>query len=61
MALDWREHVDLDPSLLRPTDIAEGRADPRKARERLGWCARHRMDEVVGLMVEAELGGGVLV
>jgi GDPmannose 4,6-dehydratase len=53
--LDWRDHVDLDPTLLRPTDIAEGRANAAKAAERLGWRARHRMDDVVRMMTDAEL------
>lgn len=58
VGLDWRDHVDVDPSLLRPTDIAVGRANPDKARVELGWEARHRMDDVVRMMVEAEVAAG---
>lgn len=36
LGLDWREHTIIDTSLLRPTDIAIGRANPRKAAEVLG-------------------------
>jgi GDPmannose 4,6-dehydratase len=53
--LDYRDHVDSDPSLFRPTDIAHGAADPSRARERLGWAAQHRMRDVVRMMLEAEL------
>ena len=53
--LDWKEHVQLDQSLLRPTDIRRGRADPRQAAEVLGWQATTRFDEIVRLMVSAEL------
>ena len=53
--LDWNDHVEIDQSLLRPTDILKGRADPRRAREVLGWEASTRFDEVVRLMVSAEL------
>ncbi len=52
--LNWRDHVVLDPGLLRPTDLAAGRGNPAKARAKLGWQAQHKMREVVRLMVEAE-------
>ena len=54
VSLNWRDHVLLDPGLLRPTDLAAGRGNPAKARVRLGWQARHRMHDVVRLMVETE-------
>ena len=43
---NWRDHVLLDPGLLRPTDLAAGRGNPAKARVRLGWQARYRMRDV---------------
>ena len=52
--LDWQDHVQTDPDLLRPADIAYNAANPSKANERLDWQARHRMPDVVRLMVEAE-------
>ncbi len=52
--LDWRDHVEVDPNLLRPTDLSCGRANPSRARERLGWVARYGMPEVVRLMIAAE-------
>ena len=54
VSLNWRDHVLLDPGLLRPTDLAAGRGNPAKARVRLGWQARYRMRDVVRLMVETE-------
>jgi GDPmannose 4,6-dehydratase len=54
VGLDWKEHVDLDPALLRPTDITVGKANPARARESLGWQAQYRMADVVRMMVEAE-------
>jgi len=53
--LRWRDHVEQDPRLLRPTDFASGRANPAKARKKLGWEAKLRMQDVVRLMVEAQL------
>ncbi|WP_029015164.1 GDP-mannose 4,6-dehydratase [Niveispirillum irakense] len=37
--LDWTQHVESDPTLMRPTDLRYGCADPRKALDRLGWQA----------------------
>jgi GDPmannose 4,6-dehydratase len=52
--LDWREHVRIDQTLARPLDIAESRADPRKAKEKLGWVAQHHMKSVAKMMIAAE-------
>lgn len=54
VGLDWQEHVVSDASLLRPTDIAVGRANPTKAKEKLGWQAHHKLKEVVQMMVQAK-------
>jgi len=52
---DWREHVTVDQHLIRPTDIARNKVDPAKAAAKLGWKAQHHMDEVISLMLEAEI------
>lgn len=53
VGLDWREHVETDEALRRPTDLAEGRGNAAKAFERLGWRATHHMHDVVHMMVDA--------
>ena len=55
VGLDWRRHVVRDPALVRPSEIACGRADTTRASERLGWKAEHAMPAVVRMMVEARL------
>ncbi len=55
VGLDWRRHVSRDPKLTRPSEIACGRADTRRASERLGWTATHTMPEVARMMVAARL------
>lgn len=55
VGLDWRRHVVNDASLLRPTDIAAGRGNPSKAREKLGWQAQSKMKDVVQMMIAAKL------
>jgi GDPmannose 4,6-dehydratase len=42
-----------DKRLRRPTDIAVSRGNPAKAIERLGWVAKHKIADIVGLMIEA--------
>ncbi len=57
VGLDWRDHVESDKALLRPTDLKRGWGNPAKARQVLGWEAKHKMDDVVRLMVEARRAG----
>jgi GDPmannose 4,6-dehydratase len=58
VGLEWREHVDIDSSLFRPADLACGSGNPARARQRLGWTAHYRMNDVVRMMVEAERAPG---
>jgi GDPmannose 4,6-dehydratase len=54
VGLDAREHVDVDPSLFRPTDIEGNYASAEKAARVLGWRATLGMEETVRRMVDAE-------
>jgi GDPmannose 4,6-dehydratase len=54
VGLDWREHVMVDQSLFRPTEIEKGQGNPIKAMEQLGWKARYEMPDVARMMVEAK-------
>jgi GDPmannose 4,6-dehydratase len=40
-----------DKGLCRPTDIAVSRGNPSKAIERLGWVAKHKIADIVRLMI----------
>jgi len=53
VGLDWRDHVDTDPLLLRPYDIGVSKANPAKAAEVLGWRATTTFDEMVKLLFES--------
>jgi GDPmannose 4,6-dehydratase len=57
VGLDWQDYVISDASLLRPTDLAISRGNPSKAKERLGWQARSKMNDIVKIMVEAIQAG----
>ena len=52
--LSWREHVVLDPSLGRPSEVRASRGDATRASARLGWRAQSKMRDVVTKMLSAE-------
>jgi GDPmannose 4,6-dehydratase len=53
--LDWKEYVDLDTRYLRPTEVDHLLADASKARRKLGWEATVTFNELVDLMVDADM------
>jgi len=53
--LDYREHVVVDPLYFRPTEVDLLIGDPRKAREQLGWEATTKFEDLVKLMVDADI------
>jgi GDPmannose 4,6-dehydratase len=55
VGLKREDHVRIDQELVRPADIEEVVADPRRAKEKLGWEARVGFEELVELMVQADL------
>ena len=57
--LDWRQHVDSSPALMRPGEQRISRADPSQAQLALGWEASTRLDAVARRMVrEADAASG---
>lgn len=57
--LDWKDHVDIDSTLLRPSDIARSVGDPGKAASKLGWTASVKFSSLIGKLAEAEQRGTV--
>jgi GDPmannose 4,6-dehydratase len=55
VGLDWKDYVEFDPRYLRPTEVDQLVGDPSKARKKLGWQPRTGFDELVRIMVEADL------
>jgi GDPmannose 4,6-dehydratase len=53
--LDWQEHVEIDERYFRPTEVDVLRGDSTKARERLGWQPKVGFEELVRIMVEADV------
>jgi GDPmannose 4,6-dehydratase len=56
VGLDWHEHVRSDPALRRgAAELHDLVGDPAKARSALGWAPSVGFEELVGLLVDAEL------
>ena len=55
VGLGWRDHVESDASLLRPSEIMVSRANPEKSAKMLGWQATYKMSDVARMMVEQHL------
>ncbi len=55
VGLDYREFVAYDPRYLRPSEVDLLLGDPTKARQRLGWEATTSVEQLAGMMVDADL------
>jgi GDPmannose 4,6-dehydratase len=55
VGLDWEEHVVTDPDLLRPAEVEHLLGDPSRAHAELGWSAGVSFEELVAMMVDADL------
>jgi GDPmannose 4,6-dehydratase len=53
--LDWREYVEIDPRYFRPTEVDFLLGDASKAKKILGWQPRVSFQELVHIMVDADL------
>jgi GDPmannose 4,6-dehydratase len=53
--LDWEEHVEIDTRYFRPSEVDVLLGDASKARDKLGWTPKVDFDELVRLMVEADM------
>lgn len=53
--LDWQDYVEFDERYLRPAEVELLWGDSTKARQKLGWEPSVTFEQLVGLMVEADL------
>jgi GDPmannose 4,6-dehydratase len=47
----------VDPALLRPAEVYHLRGDASGAERKLGWKPAIEFEELVGMMVDADLAG----
>jgi GDPmannose 4,6-dehydratase len=55
VGLNWRDYVAFDARYLRPSEVDALLGDSTKAREKLGWQAKTSFDELVKMMVDADI------
>jgi GDPmannose 4,6-dehydratase len=53
--LDWHDYVEFDERYLRPAEVDLLIGDPTKAKQKLGWEPSVTFEQLVVLMVEADL------
>jgi GDPmannose 4,6-dehydratase len=59
--LDWKEHVVEDERFYRPADVHVLKGNYSKGKRKLGWEHTIRFDELVKMMVEADLKNGEMI
>ena len=53
--LDYREHIEVDPELLRPAEVYQLLGDSSKARAKLHWEPKVHFEQLIGNMVDSDL------
>jgi GDPmannose 4,6-dehydratase len=53
--LDWKKYVEIDPKLVRPAEVDYLCGDASKARKLLGWKPDVDFEQLVKMMVEADM------
>jgi GDPmannose 4,6-dehydratase len=53
--LDWEKYVIVDPKFYRPAEVDLLVSDPTKVREELGWEPEVSFEELIQMMVEADM------
>lgn len=55
LGLDWKDHVVIDKRFYRPAEVHLLKGDYSKGREKLGWRPHVKFEELVRMMVDADL------
>jgi GDPmannose 4,6-dehydratase len=53
--LDWQQYVRVDPAFLRPAEVDHLIGDASKANRMLGWTPAVNFEQLVAMMVDADL------
>lgn len=53
--LDWHDHIEIDPALIRPAEVNTLCGDSSYARAKLGWEPQVTFEELIHMMVDADL------
>jgi GDPmannose 4,6-dehydratase len=55
VGLDWQRHVVIDPAFVRPAEVDLLMGDAQKARKVLGWVPKHSFQQLIEMMVDADV------
>jgi GDPmannose 4,6-dehydratase len=55
VGLNYLDYLIIDPKLYRPAEVDILLGNPAKARARLGWKPKTTLEELIAMMVEADL------
>jgi GDPmannose 4,6-dehydratase len=55
VGLEWEEYVKIDDRFRRPAEVFDLCGDASKAQKKLGWTPKMSFEELVNLMVEADV------
>lgn len=52
---NWKDYVEIDPRYFRPTEVENLLANPKKAKKKLDWQPKITFDDLVKIMVDADM------
>ena len=55
LGLDYEKYVEIDSRYFRPTEVDVLLGDPAKAKKKLGWEHKVSFDELIDMMIEADM------
>lgn len=55
LGVDWEKHVEIEPRYFRPAEVDALCGDASKAKEKLGWEPATSFEELVRIMVDADV------
>ncbi|MCX7773624.1 MAG: GDP-mannose 4,6-dehydratase [Clostridia bacterium] len=55
VGMNYEEHIVIDPKFYRPAEVDILLGNPQKANEQLGWEAKTSLQELIHMMVDADL------
>ncbi|MCX5853498.1 MAG: GDP-mannose 4,6-dehydratase, partial [Deltaproteobacteria bacterium] len=55
LGLDYHQYVTIDPKYFRPTEVDILLGDASKANKRLGWNPQVSFDQLIDMMIEADM------
>lgn len=55
VGLDYEKYVVIDPAFYRPAEVDLLLGEPKKAEEKLGWKAETSLEQLIHMMVDADM------